>query len=74
MIEPDEKLKPCPWCGGEIATAVVTEGDTFRWRKVSGCCTDGPEVRHDTMAADQAAAEIASREAAIAAWNTRAPT
>src|SRR5690606_265749 len=40
--------------------------------KVDGCCADGPEVRHDTMADDQVAAEVESRAAAIAAWNRRA--
>jgi len=68
-----EKLMPCPWCGGEMDAVAVIEGSTFRLRMVSGCCTDGPEVRHDTFAEDQAAAETQSRAAAIAAWNTRAP-
>lgn len=68
-----EKLMPCPWCGGEMDVVSVIEGSTFRWRMVSGCCTDGPEVRHHTLAEDQAAAEAQSRAAAIAAWNTRAP-
>ena len=65
-------LLPCPWCGEELTAVRVSEGSTFRWRKVDGCCTDGPEVRHDTMADDQAAAEIDSTSRAIAAWNTRA--
>jgi hypothetical protein len=68
-----ETLLPCPWCGARMERVSVTEGSTFRWRKVDGCCTDGPEVRHDTLAADQAAAEVNSRALAIAAWNTRAP-
>jgi hypothetical protein len=66
------ELLPCPWCGEKLARVSVSEGSTFRWRKVDGCCTDGPEVRHDTMADDQAAAEAESRAAAIAAWNRRA--
>lgn len=66
-----DALLPCPWCGCAMDDPLVTEGSTFRWRKVSGCCADGPEVRHDTMAEDQAAAELESRAAAIAAWNTR---
>ena len=65
-------LLPCPWCGEELTAVRVSEGSTFRWRKVDGCCTDGPEVRHDTMADDQAAAEIDSTSRAIEAWNTRA--
>jgi len=67
----DRELLPCPWCGGKVKGTVV-EGSTFRWRCVVGCCTDGPEVRHDTLANDQAAAEIDSRDRAITAWNTRA--
>ena len=64
-------MKPCPWCGGEVGP-VVEEGARFRWRRVTGCCADGPEVRHDTMADDQAAAEVESRQRAIDAWNNRA--
>ena len=64
-------LLKCPWCGEEMAGCTVSEGSTFRWRKVDGCCTDGPEVRHDTMADDQKAAEVDSTARAIAAWNTR---
>jgi hypothetical protein len=67
------ELAPCPWCGDELAGVSVSEGSTFRWRKVDGCCADGPEVRHDTMADDQAAAEVDSRARAIAAWNRRTP-
>ena len=66
------KLLPCPWCGEALASVSVSEGSTFRWRKVGGCCADGPEVRHDTMADDQVAAEVESRAKAITAWNTRA--
>lgn len=68
-----EALEPCPWCGEPMAHVVVIEGSTFRWRKVQGCCTDGPEVRHDTLAKDQKAAEADSRARAIATWNRRAP-
>ncbi|MBO9717474.1 MAG: hypothetical protein J7507_11880 [Pseudoxanthomonas sp.] len=68
-----ERLLPCPWCGYELREVSVSEGSTFRWRKVDGCCTDGPEVRHDTMADDQAAAEAESRQRAIDAWNNRDP-
>lgn len=66
------ELLPCPWCGGRIVES-VSEGTTFRWRKVDGCCADGPEVRHDTMADDQAAAEMDSHSRAIDAWNERHP-
>jgi hypothetical protein len=68
----DKELLPCPWCGQPLTEANVVQGSTFRWRVVDGCCTEGPEVRHDTMAADQAAAEADSRARAIEAWNTRA--
>ncbi|HFF6210413.1 TPA: hypothetical protein ACGCHH_000325 [Stenotrophomonas maltophilia] len=67
------KLKPCPWCGGALQEARVVEGDTFRWRKLQGCCTDGPEVHIDTLADDRVAAEERAAQAAIDAWNTRAP-
>lgn len=63
-------LLPCPWCGGQVVES-VSEGSTFRWRKFDGCCADGPEVRHNTTADDQAAAEVESRAKAIAAWNER---
>lgn len=66
-----EKLLPCPWCGQAVDEVVVLQGSTFRWRKVVGCCTDGPEVRHDTLAKDQALAERETRKDAINAWNTR---
>lgn len=69
---PPEHAAPCPWCGGRLAAVTVSEGSTFRWRKVDGCCADGPEVRHDTMAGDQVAAEADSRRRAIEAWNHRA--
>lgn len=69
----ETKLEPCPFCGGEIPEALVIEGSTFRWRRVAGCCVDGPEVRHDTMADDQEAAELGSKQRAIQAWNSRAP-
>lgn len=65
------ELLPCPWCGAPLSKATVIEGSTFRWRVVQGCCADGPEVRHDTMADDQAAAEADSTRRAIEAWNTR---
>jgi hypothetical protein len=66
------ELLPCPFCGGKPVPAVV-EGSTFRWRAVQGCCTNGPEVRHDTMAVDQEAAELDSERRAIEAWNRRTP-
>lgn len=69
-----QALEPCPFCGRELDTASVSQGSTFRWRKLDGCCVDGPEVRHDTMAQDQTAAENDSRSRAIKAWNTRAIT
>ncbi|HHA2702384.1 TPA: Lar family restriction alleviation protein [Stenotrophomonas maltophilia] len=67
------KLKPCPWCGGVLQEARVVEGDTFRWRKLQGCCTDGPEIHIDTLADDRVGAEERAAQAAIDAWNTRAP-
>ena len=67
------ELLPCPWCGDELTDCTVSEGSTFRWRKVDGCCTDGPEVRHNTMADDQEEAERDSTRRAIEAWNLRAP-
>lgn len=67
----DVELKPCPWCGEKLTSIRVSEGSTFRWRKVDGCCTDGPEVRHNTLADDQVAAEADSTRRAIEAWNTR---
>ena len=69
----DMKPLPCPWCGEELRAVNVSEGSTFRWRKLDGCCADGPEVRIDTMADDQAKAEADARADAIKAWNERAP-
>lgn len=66
------ELLPCPWCGNALKFGNVSEGSSFRWRKVDGCCADGPEVRHYTVADDQEAAEVDSRRRAIEAWNTRA--
>lgn len=65
----DEVLRPCPWCGVALKAVTVSEGTSFRWRKVDGCCADGPEVRHDTTADDQESAEADSRRRARAAWN-----
>jgi len=65
-----DELKPCPWCGEAVEDTVI-EGSTFRWRMVAGCCTSGPEVRHNTLADDQVAAEAQSRADAITAWNRR---
>lgn len=73
MIDLDKMaMLPCPWCGDPLASVSVSEGSTFRWRRAQGCCTDGPEVHHDTMADDQQAAEVDSRRRAIEAWNSRA--
>jgi hypothetical protein len=68
----ERELLPCPWCGNAMGEAHISHGSTFRWRKVNGCCSDGPEVRHDTLAKDQSEADIDSRRRAIEAWNTRA--
>ena len=59
------ELKPCPWCGETPATETEV-GSTHRWRRVVGCCTPGPEVRHNPDLTYQQ-----NHEAAIAAWNTR---
>ena len=67
------ELKPCPWCGEKLKFGAVIEGSTFRWRVLQGCCTDGPEVRYDTLSSDPAKAEAEARERAIAAWNERDP-
>ena len=64
-----EELKPCPWCGGTPSGAVI-HGSTFRWRRVEGCCVDGPEVRH-VPTTDGTDAEADSRRRAIASWNDR---
>ena len=57
-----EELKPCPWCGGTPSGAVI-HGSTFRWRRVEGCCVDGPEVRHVPTRDTYDAAVDAAREA-----------
>lgn len=66
------ELLPCPFCGHVGVT--MTEGSTFRWRilECAGCGATTGEVRHNTVADDQVAAEEATRAEAIAAWNTRA--
>ena len=67
-------LVPCPFCGDSLTDVYVSEGTTFSWRKVDGCCADGPEVRHDTISDDQEEAERVSRQRAIDAWNHRVLT
>ena len=67
------ELLPCPWCGEKMGEPVVIEGSTFRWRMVQGCCTDGPEVRYDTMSDDTQTAGADAARRAIEAWNARAP-
>lgn len=65
-----DELLPCPFCGGDVSSETEV-GSTFRWRRVAGCCTPGPEVRQDTTAKDAAAATMDAHNRAIAAWNTR---
>lgn len=65
------KVLPCPWCGEELQNPQVVEGSTFRWRVVDGCCTTGPEVRHNTLDDDQQTAEFDSTARAFEAWNRR---
>ncbi len=64
-------LAPCPFCG-ERSPAVV-EADSFRYRRVvcGACGACGPEVRVDTMAADQESAERAACRDAAVAWSER---
>ena len=60
----------CPFCGSTRVD--VHEGATFRWRVVEcECGATGPEVRHNTLADDQQAAEADSRRRAIEEWNRR---
>ena len=75
----DEHVLPCPWCGNALTGVTVNEGTTQQWRKVVGCCADGPEVRFvfpgasssGSRAAAFLAAEQDARKRAIEAWNTR---
>lgn len=70
-ISHDGWVAPCPFCGEEMNSVTVEQGSTPRWRRVVGCCADGPEIRHDTMNQDQLLAETESSIKAIKAWNTR---
>jgi Lar family restriction alleviation protein len=67
-----EALKPCPFCG-HVGISVC-EGSTFRWRYAmcDNCGAQAGEVRHNTLADDQAAATKESHAEAIKEWNTRA--
>jgi Lar family restriction alleviation protein len=56
MTEP--KLKPCPWCGGEVVMP-RNIGAAFHWVDCVECLADGPKT--------------ATRAEAIAAWNRRTP-
>ena len=64
-----EALLPCPFCGdtpdiNNVATFTETNGS--KWGAVS-CCCYGPEVRTGYRPLAE------WRDAAIAAWNRRAP-
>jgi Lar family restriction alleviation protein len=67
-----EALLPCPFCG-HVGISVC-EGSTFRWRYAmcDNCGAQAGEVRHNTLADDQAAATKESHAEAIKEWNTRA--
>ena len=64
-------IKPCPFCGHDGVT--VVEGSTFRWRVAmcERCGAQSGEVRHNTLAEDQAEAENRSTLEAIGIWNER---
>ena len=59
------ELRECPWCG-ETPAPETEVGSTHRWRRVVGCCTPGPEIRHNPDLTYQQ-----NHDAAITAWNTR---
>ena len=63
-------IRPCPWCGG---TSVSVEELEFRYRVAvcDECGAHAPDVRHNTLVADQLKAEQESSVKAIEAWNTR---
>ena len=65
-------IKPCPFCGHVGVT--VHDGSTFRWRYAScdACGAQAPEVRVQTLGADERDAWEAAAEAdAVKEWNTR---
>lgn len=65
-----QQVTPCPWCGS--TNVAVREGSTFRWRLAEcECGATCGEVRHATLAKDQAQAELDSTADAMAAWNAR---
>lgn len=66
------KPKPCPFCGhSEIG---VVEGESFRYCRsmCPYCGAQGPEVRKNTLADNQGAANVEANTQAIEEWNTRA--
>ena len=71
MTNPPNVLA-CPFCN-HVGIDIV-EGSTFRWRlpECGNCGATCGEVRHDTMADDQAQAEIETHHRCVEAWNTRA--
>ncbi len=65
-------LLPCPFCGKKLEDLSMTDGSTFRWIEVHGCCGWTNEIRransyHENMFIQEHADEAAAQ------WNTRAP-
>jgi len=69
--EVDLSLLPCPFCGGR---AELSETPRRSFVECYSCFAEGPEFEWlDTGVSDEAQERswIASRQKAVAAWNTR---
>ena len=62
----DDKLKPCPFCGGEAGFSTGKNGDGSDWHYIEcgDCGAMGPYISH-------ASHNIAVKESLAEKWNER---
>jgi len=66
----DQRVKPCPFCGG--SSGGDEQGETYRWRlwRCAECGACGPETRCNITGSGQGGVKEA-RQLAMQAWNER---